>query len=306
MPTKKKRLKVGNRVSRSTLGVIRNRTKKVAPGPGEVLPMRPEQIVTDALKGNHKARVVRDGEYIHVSDLISKCTRMFALADRYGVNLTGDRIFDSMEIVFAFGHAAQTYLTDKLKRTRPKELYGRWTCPCGESEHTGTYRDVQDRKCACGKFGLEQYNELVIPNKRYKITGSVDVTMYFDHGFYLVEVKSIKQEDFNALVRPLPDHILQAVFYWWLAKEDGYAVYDKLSVVYISKGFSFRNEWMKEFQIDPRDYVSSLDDYLEEAELLKQSKDSKSNPLPHRVCPTMASPQAKKCPTCALCFQVDQ
>jgi hypothetical protein len=260
-------------------------------------------VVLARLAGNHTPNLFRKGDYLHVSDLLGKCVRMVALSDRYNIDLTGEPVYDSHGVMYEIGHAVQRYTTNKLRRVKPKELYGRWSCYCGETEETTTFDKANNIECSTCKHTLTEYNELRFFNEEYKIVGSVDITLLLQNAFYFVEVKSVKKEVFQELIRPQPDHVMQATFYWWLALQNKVPVYDKVSILYINKSFEFRTPF-KEFQIDPRDYVSRLSDYLEEAKALVESRKSKQNPLPAKICPNPDSPQAKKCQTCAVCFGV--
>ena len=292
-------------ISAAATNALRRRNKgRDEPVIGVVNQMADTDMLLSRLAGNHIANHYREGEYLHVSDLLGKCMRMVALSDRYNLKITGEPIFDSLGVVFALGNAIQGYVTDKLQRTRPKELYGRWSCVCGETEEYTTYDKANHIECKLCKHTLTKYNELKFYNEEYMIVGSIDIALKIDHILYLSEIKSINKESFVSLTRPLPDHVLQVVFYWWLAVQNKYPVYDKVSILYVNKSYEFKTPF-KEFQIDPRDYVPRLSDYLEEAKSLLESRQSKTAQLPAKVCPTPASPQAKKCSACSVCFGVE-
>lgn len=291
-------------ISAAAINALRRRNKgRDEAVIGVVNQMADKDVLLSRLAGNYVANHYREGDYLHVSDLLGKCMRMVALSERYNLKITGEPIYDSMGVVFALGRAVQDYVTNKLKRTRPKELYGRWSCVCEETEEHTTYDKANHIECPICKKTLTQYNELEFYDTEHMIVGSIDVTLKIDHILYLSEVKSIKKEAFDSLVRPMPDHILQVVFYWWLAVQNKYPVYDRVSIIYVNKSYEFKTPF-KEFQIDPREYVSRLDDYLGEAKSLIEARQSKTAQLPSRVCPTAVSPQAKKCSACTVCFGV--
>lgn len=297
---------LGNaRVSAKAVSMLRKRNRgKDGLVTAEVVPLPEGDMVLPRLSGNFTPNKVRNEGYLHVSDLLHKCMRMYALADRYNVTLVGEPIYDAHGVMYRIGHAVQDYVTEKLMRTRPKELFGRWECFCGETEYVGVFEKANQIECKTCKHTLTKYNEIVIPNDEYHLVGSIDIVLLIDGVFYFIESKSMQKDDFQALVRPNPDHILQATFYWWLAREKGYQLYDRSSVLYTNKGFNFRSPF-KEFQIKPSDHIHRLEEYLEEAKALKQARQSKEAKLPSRVCGTVNSPQAKKCQMCTVCFGVE-
>lgn len=285
-----------------TVNTALRRRLRGKPIEGSILDLDIDNYVATRLQGYYRPNGFRYGDYLHVSDLLHKCVRMVALSNLHDVKIVGNTLYDNDEIAFAIGHSIQEYLTSKLKKTSPTKLYGRWSCACGKCSTETTYdRAIESGTCQHCDTLLDRYNELFLPNEEYGISGSIDIALQEDGHLYVVESKSIKKEDFEGLVRPLPDHVLQTTFYWWLAKENKRPIVNQASIVYTNKAYA-RASPFKEFIIKPQDYVSRLGDYLEDAKSYKESL--KGGPLPVRTCPSVTSPVAKKCALCALCFGV--
>lgn len=281
----------------------RNRKNKVVIA-AEPTVFPDEYALMPRLSSGPKPNGFRDGEFLHVSDLLNKCIRMIALSDRFGSKLSGEPLWDNMLVTFAIGNAIHDFVRYKVGATSPGDIYGTWSCVCEQSRHTGTKAEAEAiGACEVCNKPLDQYHEFCLENTEYMITGSVDLTLLIDGIFYFTEIKSIKKEDWDAINRPLPLHILQIVFYWWLARQLNLPVYDKVSVLYVTKGHVFGSPY-KEFVIDPAEHVHRLDPYLEDAKALKEAKEG--GDLPIRLCPEIRSPQAKKCEEATVCFSIDQ
>ena len=263
-----------------------------------------EYALLPRLRTGPKNNEFRYGDYLHVSDLIHKCVRMVALSYRFNTKLSGQAIWDNLEVTFAIGEAIHDYVRNKVAGSSPGEIYGTWSCVCGSSRVVGTKEEAErEGVCSSCNKPLDQYHEFVLEDDEYGITGSVDLTLLIDGVFYFTEIKSIKKEDWDSLERPLPDHILQIVFYWWLAQKKKLPIYDKVSILYVTKGHVMGSPY-KEFVIDPQNYINRLEPYLEDAKSLVLAK--KGGPLPIKLCPNPTSPQAKRCEMVGICFSIDQ
>lgn len=286
----------------TTVQTALRRRNRGAPKEGSVLSIVEPSFVVSRLSGYHPPNLFRDGDYLHVSDLLHKCVRMIALSKRYNLQVVGDRIYDNTGVTFAIGHAIQDYITDKLKKTSPDKLFGVWSCACGYSKTTTVYsKALEEGKCSRCDTSLSKYNELVFKDDEYGISGSVDVCLLEDGHYYIVESKSIKKEDFEVLARPLPDHLIQATFYWWLAQRSKVPLVDQASIVYTNKAYTMASPF-KELSIKPSKEVHRLESYLEDAKAYKESL--AGGDLPLRICPSPSSPAAKKCHACNICFSV--
>jgi hypothetical protein len=83
----------------------------------------------------------------------------------------------------------------------------------------------------------------------------------------------------------------------------GRKVTDRVSIVYITKGYQFKGSAHKEFMINPREELHRLVPYLEDAARAKLSSNSEVYPA-RKVCAAEMSTQAKQCEVCDLCFNL--
>lgn len=306
--SRKRRLAVGNGeagVSAST-ALNRRTRKKGTPAPTSgVQALQEDNIIMSRLAGNPIPNGFRYEKYLHVSDLLGNCMRKIALSYMTNTKLVGEPLWDNMLVTFAIGNGVHDAVRDKMQRVRPDEMYGVWRCKCKHNptmfEGTATQALAQKSCKRCG-HDLDTYDEIRLLNEDICVVGSVDLTLLFDRAFYLNEIKSIKKEDWDALARPLPMHILQVVLYWWLARELSKPIHDKVSIFYVTKGHVFGNPY-KEFVISPMEHLHRLDEYFEDARSLKDAR--AGGALPVKICPTVTSPQAKKCEMCTLCFGME-
>lgn len=255
------------------------------------------------LTGRGAPNLIRKDAHTHVSDLLHKCPRALAYSRLSGLNEVASVTSEGESLVFAIGRAIQEHFTARLIERAPEAVYSNaWSCACGGLTEIGTKQAVLDRGRVCRVCGrqADRYQELLLVNGGLNLSGSVDLTLELHRKLYLVEVKSIKKDSWKELVRPLPIHILQIVFYWWLARECGLEVHDKVSVIYVSKE-AVRGAPYKEFSFRADTHVGRLEPYIREAELLAIAR-VRGKPLPTRVCPSIDSTQAKACPHALVCF----
>lgn len=295
----KARPKVGSSISK----IMFKRKHSVAGSEDSILDIEGHVVLP---RSNTRPTVdrFRDDGYLHVSDLIHRCLRAVALSKRTGTKIINEPIYSNLGLTFAIGHAISDYLIDKVKEASPEQLYGCWSCACKSSRYEGVYKQSYDTMCKVCNTKIDRYNELSIINTEYGISGSIDLVLLIDKVFYLSEVKSINKEDWESLERPLPNHLLQILFYYWLAKEAKMKVHNQVSVVYANKAHTRSNPF-KEFTIKASDHLDRLTPYLEAAKELKVAVENDKNKLPKRVCTTSSSTLAKTCSLCAICFSME-
>ncbi len=270
--------------------------------------LRPSHIrdggyATYIVRAGQHAEDFRDGDYLHVSDIIHKCSRMIALAKRYNVKLNMGQLPESAGLTFAMGRAIETYVRNKFKQNAADKLWGGWHCNCGKKTFEGTYEQArQQTVCQHCHTKPEHYIEMVIENDEYMFSGSIDITLLEGKALHLVEVKSIKHDNWKDLSRPIPEHLVQILSYWWLAKQAGYDVYDSVSILYCTKGYVMFGSPYKEFVLQPSKLMRRLEEFLEEAGLLNEAINN-NGPIPIRVCQRPDQGEAKTCPMATICFQ---
>lgn len=249
------------------------------------------------------AEPFRHGEYLHASDVIHKCSRMIAIANRHNIKLTLQPLPESAGLTFAMGRAIESHVREKVKRNAPTKLWGGWKCPCGHTEFQGTYAEARSQnRCKRCHGPLGEYQELVLTHEELGVSGSIDLTLLEGRALHLNEIKSIKHDAWKELSRPVPEHLVQILFYWWLAKEQGIDVYDSVSILYCTKGYVMFGSPYKEFVMQPSKLIRRLDDYLDEARAIKAA--ASGGKLPVRTCMKIDQGEAKTCPMATMCFQM--
>lgn len=260
-----------------------------------------------------KSRVVgrsaRQTEYLHVSDLLGKCVRKFALFETLKIAQKPQAISLTDALTYAQGDAIHDVLKARMVAAAPDRVWGRWRCVCGHTvvEEPCTYANVdQSVVCERCEFPTNVYVEVSMRDEEYKIVGNPDILISLhEHGaLYVTELKSISHDQWRELVRPIPEHVLQVVFYWLLMRRKGYRLADKVSVVYATKGWMFSGNPCKEFVIDPQHELPRLDRYLRYASQMIAFR--AGGELPEKVCTTPRDTMAKNCEVCTTCFEGNQ
>lgn len=264
----------------------------------------PEDFISSLLKScPSRYRPFRSGEYLHVSDLIGKCVRKIALAERHQIPMPPQRMTDSQEITFAQGDCIGDFVVDRVISGHAAKVYARWSCQCG-SYVTGpmTKGEVDSTTCPACNTPRTKHIEMSVRDEELKVTGHIDLVLLLDNGaFYLTELKSIAADAWKELSRPLPEHVIQIVFYWAFAQRLGWRLTDRVSIVYTTKGMVFKGAPYKEFTIYPQEHLHRLADYFADAAARKSAL--LGGALPARTaCPSIDCTQAKKCEMASLCF----
>ncbi len=270
-------------------------------------------LVADVMKATPRIpRMQRKDGYMHVSDLIGgmgKCVRKIALAAKYGTPVRPTRLSIADRIVFAIGDAVHDTVKKIASEGGPEKVWGLWRCSCGHLYHEEPCLLSQidpDDVCPLCNTAANVYKEVSIFNEEYNIVGNPDLLMFLNEvkAFHVIELKSIAPDAWDKLARPLPEHVLQVVFYWWLMMEAGYRLTDRISVVYITKGYMFKGSPEKEYMIDPRTELNRLLPYLDDAMRAKMSVDTNILPL-RKVCAGQFSTTARKCEVNGPCFALE-
>ncbi len=129
----------------------------------------------------------------------------------------------------------------------------------------------------------------------------------------ILEIKSMKEDEFKALVAPKAEHKQRTNLYMRLVEEAGYGHMidcQRATVFVVSKGFGVQDEeikkWgfgdsytpFKEFEVVRND--ADTDERFERARMLKRYRDEGVMPL--GVCPTSYCKRAKDCDVVHACF----
>ena len=284
---------------------VKRRLKLIAQSPVD------EQLVSEVFKvvPRLRRRPRKDG-YTHVSDLIgkNKCVRKIALSDKFGTPIRPTRLSLFDRIVYAVGDTIHDVMKLVATEGAPHRVWGKWKCKCGHLFHDDpclqSEIDPEDI-CPLCNTACTYYQEASVFNEEYNIVGNPDLLFWIEEvaAFHVIELKSIAEAQFKELARPLPEHVLQVVFYWWLMMESGRKVTDRVSIVYITKGYQFKGDPHKEFMIDPQAELYRLEPYLEDAMRLKLSRTQEVYPA-RKACSGEYTTAAKKCEVCQHCFSL--
>lgn len=268
-------------------------------------------MLTDMLRRTPPPRrAPRDGDYLHVSDLLSRCVRKKVLGMHYGTPTLSERMTISDMLTFAQGDAIHDVAKALTRDAAPAAIWGKWRCKCGNLHHnepcTYAETDPEDICEYCGS-PTNVYEEVPMRDDDLMVVGTPDLLLYLRSldAHHISEIKSITHEQFKELVRPKPEHVLQVLFYWLLMKRKGYRVTDQVSIIYFTKTYVFKGAPYKEFLFRPEEELHRLDPYIADAYAFKAAKLDRKAKLPSRICSSGHSPEAKKCSMCKMCFSLE-
>lgn len=271
------------------------------------LPKNAEDVLSSLLQRSRaEVRPPRGGTNIHVSDLISRCARKKAIVEKHSIPVAASRLTIMDALTYRQGEAIHDVIRERAAKGGPSAVWGKWKCRCGSLrvEEPCTFSSIDTSLiCAGCESPTDEYVEVSFTHPTLQIVGHPDLLLWLEDlsAFYVTELKSISAERYKTLVRPDPDHIIQALFYWMLMRVNGRRVVDTVSILYITKGYTFRGVPYKEFTFNAKDNLPRLDQYLADAKAIIDSR--KSDTLPARtMCAARESPDARSCEAAAICF----
>ncbi len=264
-------------------------------------------VATVLDKVPRERREKRKGDYVHVSDLLTKCVRKIALCDKHGIPVMPDRLSTSDKLTFAQGDAIHDTIKSMATSSDARQVWGNWSCDCGYLYHDDPCtHDKTDPNDFCPQCDTptNKYHEVPMYDDELMIVGTPDLLRWIRvvEAFHVTEIKSMAHDAWKELSRPVPAHVMQVLFYWYLMHKLGYRMVDRVSLVYVTKGYIFTGEKpYKEFIIDPIKELARLEPYLEDARMIKLSKTT--NAFPARTeCAGPLVTKARKCEACEICF----
>jgi hypothetical protein len=256
------------------------------------------------------SRVGGTNGYQHVSSLVSlNCARKACIVHQHAV-LVSNPATAAHRVMWAQGRASENHVRDSIiKATGGSVVFGVWTCACGEAQHVGL-KPASDFVCARCARPVDRYRELTVFDHHRKITANPDIMLMLNGKVLVVEIKSVASDAFKELTGPLGDHQLQALLYHRVLSENGYALHDRVAIIYVRKGFLWTGsnpvgKIYHEFHVDVNSTTSlnMVEDRVSLAETIARA--NAAGVLPSRtVCSSPDSPSAKTCPVSHLCFNL--
>lgn len=273
----------------------------------EVVDLDPEATpMLDILKkARNMGRPARSNTHLHVSELIGKCIRRIAIVERLGLPASAQNLSLTDALTFAQGDAIHDTLRSRAMSGASNLVWGHWECACKttSTQEPCLHSQVDpEETCPACHHHLTNYKEVPMFNDEYMIVGTPDFLIYIpeSRALHVNELKSIAHDTWKDLVRPVPEHLIQALFYWYLMHGLGYRLTSRISLVYATKGWMFSGNPTKEFTFDAREHLKRLDPYIDEARRIKLAR--AGGALPKRICVSETATDAKKCDVCKSCF----
>ena len=279
-------------------GRIRRRRRSTQSLPAE--PSRVSRPVSRFVQNRPESDPYRDGDYTHISDLIYKCMRMVSLAQNLAIPVPAEDNWHSMKLVHVMGNAIHEFVKDRIIKGTD-QVFGFWTCLCGSTRiGPSTFAELEEVHCTECNHPADRYDEFTLRDEEYKIVGNCDISVKDGQYLIMSELKSISKRQFDDLVVPKPDHVVQLLFYVWLAERNGYRVHPTASVFYACRDWMIGSPY-KEFTIDVSTAATRLAPYLQEAAAMVEYREN--SVIPSRTaCSQPTDSRAKKCAMCAECF----
>jgi Holliday junction resolvase-like predicted endonuclease len=254
----------------------------------------------------------------HASDVTKDdwCPRRVALLLQHNVEAEGTWATAVDRLVWALGLAAGDAIAHWMADA--DLAIGNWKCrACGETVNFST------RPGGCGECGgtVWDYVEVRFRSEQSGISGAIDLLWrHPTRKLRIVEVKSIKQDQFQALKAPIAEHKLRTNLYMRCVKESRHqwrntVDTERATVIYVTKqGWGVKDPTIqamgfgekpfapfKEFEVERDD--SQTDVLVEKAQRLEIWKAHQSPvTIPSGVCPNALCPKAQRCEVSKQCF----
>lgn len=219
-----------------------------------------------------QSRLSEKSDYVHVSSLLDLCPRQYTLARHYNLDIKNN-VFPGERIIWEMGKALEAHVIRNIR-----EYHG---------------------------FDFV-FNNIDIMNNDYMIRGAPDACIVVgDDISVILEVKTMKADDFKKLERPKGDHVLQAAMYQWLYNNyySDTKAHDTVIILYVSKD-AIKASPYKEFQVDVNEAMvkNGVNIALKLAKELKDAQDNNIIPRRH-ICNREDCARARNCPVAKLCFE---
>ena len=239
-------------------------------------------------------------DFVHVSSLPGLCARQYFIADSYPQIASSKRTTGGHQIMWAIGKAIEQRVVSAIIADCQRQgVVGAWACRCEKRKVQGLYSPTMCSSCGTD---ANRYRQLTFVDENAGVIGNPDLMLMVERKLLIIEVKSMKKEDWDTLTEPLPDHCFQAHSYRKLATENGFGVHSNVAFLYVTKDFKYGDPY-KEFHV-PVDSVTEgmIKLSWDDATALRSARLQKAIPPRLAVCVSPKSSRAKSCPVCIDCF----
>ncbi len=242
--------------------------------------------------------------YLHLSAILkSICQRQVRFSDENPDKKVYDNVTGGHRVMWKLGRAVESHIRESyIKGVKGEGVYGVWECDCRALSKTGFY-DATWAECGRCRKKANTYKEFTVYDHEAGVVGNPDFLIDIGGVMYIVEIKSMNPEDYDALAAPLPDHIYQAAGYRRLMNGNDFDVAPQVIIVYCTKKFKFGSPY-KEFHVDvdKEGFNNVLDGAWTVAAHVRESRRKGTIPA-ERVCKNASSPMARNCPHVTDCMQ---
>lgn len=278
----------------------------------------------------HKAlpyyRPGRTSEIMHASEMTKEkehefCPRQLALMEKFKVKPHGQFVSTSSNVTWTLGYAVQNIVVEAFADMG--RTVGNWVCSSCKHVHLFCKRPKGCSKCHHANLFAE---EIRFRSDYSGASCGVDNLVNLNQPKLVVmEIKTIKDEEWKDLKAPLAEHKWRTNLYLRIIAEDPSLNARKINtdfarILYVTKnGYGKKDEevikWNKEFglkddQFSPfKEFIIKRDDsetdgIVERARQLKLWKDDPVGTcLPDRICNNAFCKRAKNCPVMMRCFE---
>lgn len=289
----------------------------------------PFVVDQDRIKQKPRLKGVLEGGLVHATHLCKICPRQVALIRRTKSTVLSDStmVNSNVRLIWATGRAFEDHIRGQLISLFDKStVIGSYQCRCGSNKEDRHFNrkvetsaeSLTNNVCNyCGTL-INNYVELPIKLHEYHSVFSPDFGyINMKNKGVVVEMKSIKKEDFEKLNKPDIEHVRQAFTYNLAAKEDKADMADYVIILYASKGWINPKDGYpyKEYKVLISDYqhiYDAIPKTLETGKIIGsidmngnvESVYDSGDGYPKGVCKVDTCATARHCQVSAMCFML--
>lgn len=265
-----------------------------------------KDLIEVLVKNMGKYEKERSHETVHASDVTDPkfCPRQVLLQDLFKVKNPDRFIPAALRATFDLGHSVAAMVVEDWMGEAARGL---WRCRhCYTLSKFGS----KPKQCHCEHHEFS-YVESAFFGENCAISGSIDLLADLGHPkLTVVELKIMKDEDFNKLAAPLAEHRLRTRLYLHLIAQSSnphrfLIDTERAKVLYVSRGYGKMHSGsgqilpFKEFDVERDD--QSVQVYIDRGQRVKFFRESGGVDT-EKVCENALCATAKKCPVRAQCW----